>query len=316
MQSIYKEKIKESLIEIRDFFKDERVLVANRLKSKIIEFLRNFMQRREFVELLPVVASPITDPLSSPETTISFEVYGYPLQLTKSMIFHKQFAMLAFERIYIFSPNFRIEKEEMWKSGRHLVEFTQLDLEVREASREDVMELAEQMLIEVIKRALDEAKYELRFFKRKLRIPERPFKTITYQKAYSKYGPEFETKLSKDIESPIWLLDFPERNREFYYIQGKNPEYLKDFDLIYPEGFGEAISGGEREWRPEKTRERLRRKGIDEDFYFPYLTMLEQGIPPSAGFGIGVERLTRFIAGLDSVKYCRLFPKLPGKFGL
>ncbi len=314
MQNI--EVIKKNLEDIKGFLKDEKVMMANRLKSKIIGFLRDFMEKKEFVELLPVIASPVTDPLSSPETTISFSVYGYSLQLTKSMIFHKQFAMLAFDKICIFSPNFRIEKEDLWKSGRHLIEFTQLDLEVKEATREDVMKLGEEMLTEVITRVLDEAREEIQFFGRKLKVPSRPFKTVTYHWAYSMFGKDFEVELSRRADAPIWVLDFPEKSREFYYRQGENPLYLRDFDLIYPEGYGEAISGGEREWRPEKIRERLRNKGIDQSLYYPYLIMLEQGIPPSAGFGMGVERLTRFIAGLESIKYCRIFPKLPGKFGL
>jgi len=307
---------KEKLEYITKHLKDERVIKANSLKSKLIGFLREFMQDKGFIELLPVIASPITDPLSSPETTVSFTIYGNPLQLTKSMIFHKQLAMLAYEKIYIFSPNFRIEKEEMQKSGRHLVEFTQLDLEVREADRHKVMSLGEEMLVYVITRAIEEAKEELEFFTRKLRIPSRPFKAITYKEAYSKFGKDYEAKLSREIKEPVWIVDFPEKSREFYYRQGKDPNYLRDFDLIYPEGYGEAISGGEREWRAEKTRERLRGKGIDEKVYLSYLILLEHGIPPSAGFGIGIERLTRFIAGLDSVKYCRLFPKVPGEFGL
>ncbi len=316
MQSINKEELKEKLRETKNFLKDERVITANRLKGKIIGILRDFLKEKGFVELLPVVASPVTDPLSSPETTVSFNVYGYPFQLTKSMIFHKQFAMLAFERIFIFSPNFRIEKKEMAKTGRHLVEFTQFDLEVRGATRKEVMELAEEMIIGLVTRIIDEAKDEMEFFERKLKMPIRPFKVVTYSEAYSKFGKDLEARLSQSSEGHIWLIDFPEKIREFYYLEGERTFYLKDFDLIYPEGFGEAISGGKREWRAEKIRERLKRKRINEDLYSPYLIMLEQGIPPSAGFGIGIERLTRFIAGLESVKFCRLFPKLPGEFGL
>lgn len=310
------ERTVEDFLQFTDHLKDERVKRANSVKSKIISILRDFLNSRGFKELLPVIVSPITDPLSSLERTIFIDVYGSRYQLTKSMIFHKQLAMLTFDKIYIFSPNFRIEEPEKASTGRHLVEFVQLDLEVREASMEDVMRLAEEMLEYLFERLKEEAKEELRFFSRKLPHLKRPFPVITHAEATEKFGKDFETELSRHASQPIWVLNFPYKIREFYYREEPGTDYLRDFDLLYPEGFGEAISGGEREWRAEKIRERLRKKGIDEKFYEIYLAFLERGIPPSAGFGIGIERLTRYVCGLKDIKLCRLFPKLPGQMGI
>ncbi len=307
---------KRELEQLRSHLRDERVAAANRVKSKVVKILRDFLEGRDFVELMPVIASSITDPLSSPETTIFFQAYGSRLQLTKSMIFHKQMAMLTYPRIFIFSPNFRLEPEDRSSTGRHLVEFVQLDLEVREASREDVMRLAEEMLSYLFERIREEAREELEFFGRSLPELRPPFPTITYSQAWEEFGPQFETELSKRSHQPIWVLDFPYQVREFYYREHEGKEVLRDFDLLYPEGFGEAISGGEREWRADRTRDRIRRKGIDESFYALYLQLLEQGIPPSAGFGIGIERLTRFICGVKDISLCRLFPKLPGRVAI
>lgn len=86
---------------------------------------------------------------------------------------------------------------------------------------------------------------------------------------------------------------------------------MKDFDLMYPEGFGEAVSGGEREHRYEKVVERMRGSGENVSNYEWYLEMLRNGIPISAGFGIGVKRLTRFICGLKiSGMRCRFLELL------
>ncbi len=87
-------------------------------------------------------------------------------------------------------------------------------------------------------------------------------------------------------------------------------------DLIYPEGYGEALSGGEREYQFEKIEKRIERKGIDPKVYEIYLQFARKGLCPSAGFRIGIERLTRYICGLQSIDETRLFAKLPGVLGL
>ncbi len=90
------------------------------------------------------------------------------------------------------------------------------------------------------------------------------------------------------------------------------PGVLRDFDLVYPEGFGEAISGGEREFQLERVLARIRSNGEDPGAYGWYLEMLGEGVPPSAGLGIGVERLTRFVCGLEKIWEAVPFPKVPG----
>jgi len=81
---------------------------------------------------------------------------------------------------------------------------------------------------------------------------------------------------------------------------------------MYPEGFGEALSGGERECELDRIHSRMDRDGIPRAKFARYLEEVEKGVPRSAGFGIGIERLTRFICGLDSIEDARLFPKAPG----
>ncbi|MEA1870707.1 MAG: amino acid--tRNA ligase-related protein, partial [Candidatus Bipolaricaulota bacterium] len=114
----------------------------------------------------------------------------------------------------------------------------------------------------------------------------------------------------------IWVIDFPRQVREFYDRQDPaRPGVLLDMDLINPEGYAEALSGGEREHKLESILKRLKQDKINPERFVKYLSVVEEGIPPSAGFGIGIERLTRYICGLDSVAEARLFPKVPGRIG-
>lgn len=98
-------------------------------------------------------------------------------------------------------------------------------------------------------------------------------------------------------------------SRGFYYLEKDG--VLKSMDLIMPEGFGEVISGGEREVRYEEVRRLLTKEGIADEYSW-YLDMLKAGVPPSAGFGLGIERFTRYVCGLDHIWESSPFPKVPG----
>ena len=301
----------------RRLLTSEKVRKAVQIQSRVLGRAREFFAGRGFVEILPVIISPFTDPLTDHRVRGEVECYGFRYQITKSMIFHKQMALLGCPRIFCFSPNVRIEPAERRTSGRHLIEFVQLDLEVRDASREDVMTLAEDFLTDLIERLRVDAAEELVFFGRDIRPPRRPFRTMRHDEAVRGYGKDYEVGLSQDIRELVWILDFPAEAREFYDLEYPDrPGILRDMDLVYPDGFGEALSGGEREHLHAAIERRIELKGIDLASYKLYLDFARKGLPPSAGFGIGIERLTRYICGLDSVREARFFAKLPGTWSL
>ncbi|MBP8600522.1 MAG: asparagine synthetase [Candidatus Saccharicenans sp.] len=297
--------------------KSPRLRLAVSIQTRLITYIREFLLKAGFQEILPVIISPVTDPLTDYRVRGEVECYGFKYQITKSMIFHKQLALHTAPRIFCFSPNVRIETADRKNTGRHLIEFVQLDLEVRQASREEIIELGERLFSSVIGRIKKEASDDLKMIKRELPSFQRPFKRISYKEAVDTYGDDFELKLSEELVEPAWLLDFPLEYREFYDRQDeKKPGTLVDMDLIYPGGFGEALSGGEREYQLEKIKNRIRQKGIDLNSYNLYLQLAEKGLYPSGGFGFGLERLTRFVCGFNDVADTRLFAKKPGVYGL
>jgi len=290
---------------------------AIRVSSEVRRGMADFLRGEKFIEIAPVIISPITDPLCHSTGNVVFEYYGHPFQITKSMIFHKQMALLSCDRIFTFSPNVRLEPVELADSGRHLVEFTQLDLEWKNGTREKLLALGEKLLIATVTHVKNACRKELSYFKRNLRIPKAPFKRITYAEAYKKHGPEFEIVLSEMQKDPFWITDIPLERREFYDREDPARHgILLDYDLIYPEGFGEALSGGEREYEYDKIKKRIEKFGMKPEDLSWFLEFAKQGIPKSAGFGIGVERLTRFCCGLKRIEDVTLFPKIPGSWAL
>jgi len=288
--------------------------VVLKIQSEIRRILADYLRSKNFIEISPVIISPVTDPLNHPTTSRDVICYGKRYHLTQSMIFHKQIAMRSLEKIFVFSPNIRIEPLDRKNTGRHLFEFTQLDLEIKDAKREDIMSLCEELLISVIKSVKKNCKKELETLGRHLSVPKTPFKQIRYEDAYKQYGKDFETIISKTHKEPVWVVDIPLENREFYDKEDpKKPGCLRDMDLIYPDGYGEALSGGEREYQYERIKTRILKKGQKLSQFKEYLELAKSDLPPSAGFGIGIERLTRFICGLKRIEETTLFPKIPGE---
>ena len=243
-----------------------------------------------------------------------------------SMLLHKQMAMSALGKIFAFSPCIRFEEERTKETGRHLVEFYQLDLEAKEHDYESIMDLGERLVAFVIKEVKKRCRKEMKFLGRALDTPKLPFRKLTHEEAVDmareigfdiSYGEEIpweaERALSEHVGEFFWVRDYPAGSRGFYdKIDPEDPKKLRDFDLFYPEGYGEAISGSERETELAKIKKKMKEAGISSDGYEWYFEMLKHGIPQSAGFGIGIERLTRFVCGLDFVWEAAPFPKVAG----
>ena len=290
---------------------------ALRINGTVRSYFSEFLRNMGYLEIPPVIYSTATDPLNHPVFDTSFEYYGQKYSITKSMIFHKQIAVQYLGKIFTFSPNVRLETSDKASTGRHLSEFTQIDIECLNATRDDMISLAENMISGVIAEVKNKNSQDLTDLKRILNQPEKPFVKIRYEDALSQHGKHFEDVLSAKMSDPFWIIDIPVNEREFYDREDpENEGYLMDMDLIYPEGFGEAISGGEREFEIEKILQRVALKGQSPDQFKWFIEAASGGLLPSAGFGIGIERLVRYLCGFPKIEMVTPFPKVPGKHSI
>jgi len=307
-----------------------------KIQHRLLGFFCDFFEEKGFLQLLPPIIGPVTDPGIRGAGKVVFDYYGKDYYVMSSAILYKQALATAFEEeegIWFFSPNVRLESLETAKTGRHLTEFVQVDVELPHASYEDAMNVCEELLCYICKRVKKECSGELDFLLRKLKIPLSSFPKITHHEAvdmlrkegfdadYCKEIPwEEEKKISEMFETPFFIVDYLKGSRGFYDKEDSEKRYpdgtniLRDFDMLYNEGYGEAASGAEREYEYEKVTARMRETGEDPKIYGWYVEMLKEGIVPSSGFGIGVERLTRFLCGLRSVSEARAFAKVAGVF--
>jgi len=300
--------------------------VVLRVQDQILTSLREFLRRKGFIEILAPVIGPVTDPGIRGAKQISIRYYGAPFKIMSSMILYKQMMISSIGKVFALSPNIRLELPESIQTGRHLAEFRQIDLEMVHANYEDAMNLAEELLMSVVSDIREKCCEEMKELGRDLKEVEIPLKRLTHKQAVQllrsnghkvSYVEEIpwdaEVALSAMHEKAFFVYDYPLVSRGFYDREDPNrPGILRDFDMLYPEGFGEAVSGGEREHTYNRVLKRMKLSGVDPEEYEWYMEMLKESVPHSVGFGIGIERLTRWICGLKTIWEAVPFPKVPG----
>jgi len=315
--------IKQELIEIPKPLEQltetelQRKACIGKVMTYTLKSLSNTFVNKGFQWLLPVALSQSTDPLwpdpgASIEKRIEVDIYGKPVRTTASMIIHKLVASsTAYPKLFILSPNIRIEKAERAKTGRHIYEFTQLDFEALNASSKDIFTIVEAAIVTLVKDLKKDMKSELTTLCRcdTLKVPKTPFKIYDRVDLEAKYGADWEPGLAKETTDPVWVINIP---REFYDFEDFKTGKWDNFDLFLPQ-FGEVLSGARREYEYKKILTKIERDQVKKENYALVLKMAKEGrLKPTAGGGIGMERLVGWLAGVKHVAECQPFPRVPG----
>ena len=291
-----------------DHVSSPKLMAIQRIQNVLLKELQDYAYKQGFMQLMPLLMSPITDPLNHDVYPANIEYEGRALKLTASMIFHKQLALIseATNKILIVAPNIRLELASKKSSSNHLLEFSQFDIEIKDAKIDDIMNFIEGLLVHVFSAIRTQCADELTLLRRKLPQLTSPFKCYSTTHLQHNEVDGFCDDLSKTEPQPFFVTNF---KREFYDKEDpKNPGTYLNFDLIYPEGFGEGCSGAEREYEYEDIVRRMQELDMDLAPYKDYLSLAKAGkIPATAGCGIGIQRLLKFIAGQENISDVCLF---------
>ena len=284
------------------------------VQSAALKAIHDYMYDQNVVQAMPIILSPETDPLNHPHFDASVVYYGQKLHMTKSMILHKQLSLLndGVDKIYFMSPNVRLEEGHLKESGRHLFEFTQVDIELKNKTKKDFVKFVDGLIVYVFRFVKRECSDELKALNRVLAAPKLPLRIYESEDLKTKYGENFESIVSEKARDPFWIMNF---KREFYDREDKKRRgYYHNYDLLWPEGYGEALSGGEREWEHEEIVRKMNERKTDLSRYDTYLKVSSQGlIPKTVGGGLGIERMVRFLTGQKHIRDVTLFPRVPGE---
>jgi aspartyl-tRNA synthetase len=239
--------------------------------------------------------------------------------LSQSPQLYKQMLMASgMDKVLIVAPVFRAEEHN---TTRHLNESTQMDIEVAFANDEqDALKYMEGAINFIYDEVEKHCQPQLQALGRELKVPQLPFKQLTYDKAVEllnkegikmKWGddlpPEGERAICKHF-SPVIVTKWPTDVRAFYCMtEPENDKVCRGYDLLI-DGL-EISSGAQRQHSYELlVKEMKRRKMNPKNFEF-YLNAFKYGMPPHAGWSFGLERLTQVICGTSNVRESMLWPR-------
>lgn len=308
------------------WFRSSRQRSILRVRSELIKACRDYFDERGYV----LIDSPILTPAACEGTTTLFETdyFGEKVYLSQSGQLYLEPAAMALGKVYCFGPTFRAEKS---KTRRHLLEFWMVEPEVAYAELDDLMELAEDLVYEVVHRVLEAKSKELKSLGRDLKALERinpPFPRISYDEAVDilkkkgvdfKWGEDFgvpeEDMVSGCFQLPVMIHRYPSQCKAFYMeLDPQRPEVALCVDMIAPERYGEIIGGGQRTASHDYLLKRVKEENLPEEAFQWYLDIRKYGSVPHSGFGMGIERVLAWICGLkhlrESIPYPRMLYRL------
>ena len=301
----------------------ERQQAILRVRHEIINAVRDFFNTRGFI----LADTPIFTPAACEGTTTLFPAQYFDEQtayLTQSGQLYNEANAMALGRVYCFGPTFRAEKS---KTRRHLTEFWMVEPEMAYADLNDVMTLAEGLVVSVVARVLDKRRGELKVLERdtsKLEAVQSPFPRISYDDAVKilkekglpfEWGGDFggpdETVLSAQFDRPVMVHRYPSKVKAFYMKPDPDrPDVALGVDVLAPEGYGEIIGGGERLADLDLLLARIEEHKLPKDAFEWYLDLRRYGSVPHGGFGMGIERVVAWVCGLEHVRETIPYPRM------
>ena len=305
------------------WIRSERQQAILRIRHEIINAVRDFFNNRGFI----LADTPIFTPAACEGTTTLFPAQYFEDQtayLTQSGQLYNEANAMALGRVYCFGPTFRAEKS---KTRRHLTEFWMVEPEVAYADLNDVMELAEDLVVSVVARVLEKRRRELTIIERdvsKLEAVQKPFPRISYDDAVRRlqakglpiqWGGDFggpdETTLSEEYDRPVLVHRYPAAIKAFYMKPDPDRADLAlGVDMLAPEGYGEIIGGGERLADLDLLLQRIKEHNLPQEAFEWYLDLRRYGAVPHGGFGMGIERVVSWICKLDHVRETIPYPRM------
>jgi len=246
------------------------------------------------------------------------DYFGREAFLAQSPQLYKEQLVLALDRVFEIGSFFRAEESH---TRRHLSEFISIDIEQAFATADDVMKVLEEMVHHVCKVMKGRCQKELKILKHKIEVPKIPFKRFTYTEIIEDLGKKgIEIPWGEDIPTPAfrtlgeihpyfyYITDWPTKPKPFYIKpRDDKPELCEAFDLMWK--WIELASGGTRVNSKDLLVKRLREQGLHPESFKYHLQVFDYGMPPHAGWAVGLERMMMMLTGKQNIREVVLFPR-------
>jgi nondiscriminating aspartyl-tRNA synthetase len=290
------------------------------IRGEALRSIRAFLLERDFTEITtPKIIGTATEGGTELFPIIYFDKEAF---LTQSAQLYKEQLSGVYERVYEISPCFRAEKHH---TKRHLCEIFTLDVEMAFTDMYDVLNILEELVHKVIKNIRANKLSALKFLNMDKRTitPEVPFPRYKYDEILelirNKYGIDIEwgedisteayRKLGDDMTGYYYITHWPMAIKPFYIKPSKDQKYSESFDLQM--GWLELTSGGTRVHDQQELKQAIEAKGYNPIAFESHLNVFGYGMPPHAGFGLGIARWITFLCGLEDIREAVMYPRTP-----
>lgn len=293
-----------------------------KIRSELLRYIREFLYEREFTEInTPKLVGAAAE---GGAEVFKLDYFGKEATLAQSPQLYKQIMVGVFERVFEIAPAFRAE---LSATTRHVSEVTMLDVEMGFVDHDGILNILQDLVYAVASRLYEEQGAALKSLQAPELVLKPEFPRYTMAEIHEMYQKETGKDMSKETdltpEEERWICEYSKkkhgceavfatglpRSKMKFYHMAQDDDTAKSADLLFR---GVEISTvPQREHRHANLIEQMKAAGIDPGHpsFAPYVSAFKHGLPPHAGFGFGIDRLTQRIIGLANIKEAILFPR-------
>jgi len=308
--------------------RNPKVKAIFKIEARITQAFREFLTKENFVEIhSPKIVATGTE---GGAQLFKLDYFGRTAYLAQSPQFYKQIMVGVFERVFEVAPVYRAEEHD---TSRHLNEYISLDFEMGFIeSEQDIIAMQVRLLKHIFEHVREHCQEELAMYGAEVPVIESiPQISLTEalqllsgqlgwkQEGESDLDPEGERLLCEHFKKTegselLYVKHYPLAARPFYtkplvdpLMNGKSGKMSRGFDLLL-RGL-EVTTGGQRIHEYEELRNSIAGRGLNPEDFGEYLQCFRYGMPPHGGLAIGLERITKQLLGLPTIKQTALFPR-------
>lgn len=308
-----------------------RMVAMAKIRATVLDYGRRWFVENDWMEV--TAPTIVKGAVEGGSTLFKLKYFDEEAYLSQSAQLYLEAMIFSLGPVWSLTPSFRAEKS---RTVRHLAEFSHLEAEAPWITLDDILKVQEQLVSYVIQNTVRERAEELVYLKRDvadLKKVEPPFERLPYENAIDilrtkgftivqenggkreiRVGDDLnvdsERELTKNASKPIFVVGYPITVKPFYVKEDPERKGVGlAADMLAPQGFGEITSGGLREDDIVSMTERIKKEGLNPAAYDWYLDLRKFGSVPHGGFGLGIERLMRWITNVDDIKDTVLFPR-------
>lgn len=304
------------------YIRNPKIMATLRFRHNLMSHMREWFNENQFIEINAPILTPV--PLYENESAIGLKIGNEDVFLTQCVGYYLEAAVHAFERVYNMGPSFRNEETH---SKRHLMEYWHIKAELAFGNREDIIGLVEEIISYLTRQCLEDGPEIPQTLGTEMCLDglKTPYARISYEEAIDylqkregldiEYGQGLgsleEEMLSHIYDGPFWVVGIPRKIEPFPYCIDPNDERVTMVaDLIASNGYGELLGVAEKIYDLEMLDERMRNKNKLDDPRYEWIREVHQmGCVPHIAFGMGVERLIRWLLNVPHVRDTIPFPR-------